>query len=131
MFLRAEGGYTRDGQQWSRGPFLLVFDDYDSPERIALDNGRTAPRLYAIVRHARLSQLGHFMMGTVRIADCKVTISGAYGSDGLPMDMEKLTPRARALLVPVPDALARIFWSGGGHNAPGKEAVAMRRWATS
>lgn len=131
MFLSARGGVTRDGRQWSRGSFLLVFDDYDSHERIALDNGRTAPRLYAIVRHVALSQVGHFMMGSAEIADCTVTVSGAYGSDGLPCDMSKLTPKARALLVQVPDALARIFWAGGGHNTCGNEANAMGRWAAS
>lgn len=85
--------------------------------------------LYACVRHVSLRQFGHFMMGTARIAGQSVTVSGSYGSDGLPMDYEKLTPLARAKLVRVPDELTEQFWAGGGHNCAGEEAPAIRQWA--
>lgn len=85
--------------------------------------------LYACVRHVSLRQFGHFMIGTARIAGQSVTVSGSYGSDGMPMDYEKLTPQARTKLVRVPDELTEQFWNGGGHNSAGKEAPAMRQWA--
>ena len=100
--------------------------------------------LYAHVsNHVVLKQVGHFMMGIAR--DLPVShssydsengrnwkhliLSGTYGSDGLPCDYEKLAPSARAKLVRVPDYLTAAFWSGGGHNSAGSEALAMRDWA--
>lgn len=88
-------------------------------------------KLYACVRHVSLRQCGHFMMGSARIAGQVVTVSGAYGSDGLPMDYEKLTQSAQQKLVEVPTDLAEKFWQGGGHNSAGEEAPAMREWALS
>lgn len=86
-------------------------------------------KLYAIVRSCTLNQLGHWMMGTIRIAGQSVTVSGSYGDDGLPMDYEKLTPAARAKVVEVPKELCDAFWAGGGHNCAGNEAQAMLDWA--
>jgi hypothetical protein len=40
--------------------------------------------LRAIVRYVRMRQLGHFMMGSARINGHSLTLSGSYGSDGLP-----------------------------------------------
>ena len=89
---------------------------------------RRASALYAIARRVRLSQLGHFMMGSVRIVDSIITVSGAYGHDGLPCSMNELTPRARAKLTRVPDELAVKFWNSGGHNSSGSEGLAMAAW---
>lgn len=86
-------------------------------------------KLYACVRHVSLHQMGHWMTGTARIAGQSVTVSGSYGSDGLPMDYEKLIPAARVKLVELPADLTEEFWKGGGHNSAGSEASAMRRWA--
>lgn len=129
MFLSGQRGVTRDGQQRAQGRFLIVFCDHNL--RIALDNGGTAWRLYACVRSVRLSQCGHFMMGSTRIGGTTITLSGTYGADGLPIDLDKLLLDDRKHLVAVPDALARIFWVGGGHNTPGREALSMLRWALS
>lgn len=85
--------------------------------------------LFACVRKVGLKQLGHFMMGSFRIGGQSVTVSGPYGSDGLPLEYDKLNDKARSLLVPVPEDLARQYWSGDGHNDVGGEAPAMRQWA--
>lgn len=87
--------------------------------------------LYACVRHVSLRQLGHFMMGTARIAGQSVTLSGSYGSDGLPMDYESLSLAARGKVVRLPAELQEKFWQGGGHNSAGNEASAMREWANA
>lgn len=85
--------------------------------------------LYACVRHVSLRQCGHFMMGSARIAGQSITVSGSYGSDGLPGDYETLTPAARAKLCQLPADLTDTFWRGGGHNSAGNEAPAMQKWA--
>jgi hypothetical protein len=84
--------------------------------------------LRAIVRHVRLSQLGHWMMGIARIGGVSVSVSGAYGSDGLPMRPEKFWTAWECAL-PIPPDLERVFWDGGGHNTYGSEAPAIKAWA--
>jgi hypothetical protein len=88
-------------------------------------------KLYAIVLDCSMRQCGPWMMGSINIAGQRITVSGAYGHDGLTCDYEKLTPAAREKLVEVPQVLAETFWNGGGHNSSGKEAPAMRDWANS
>lgn len=86
-------------------------------------------KLYACVRFVALKQLGHWMMGTAKIGGQSVTVSGAYGNDGLPMDYEKLSPKARKHLVELPPDLTEKFWAGGGWNEAGAEARDMHAWA--
>ena len=134
MFLQDNqfrGWYTRSGVQKARGLFLAVFsgeENYPDPHP---ETGRPLPTLYATVRTVEVSQLGHWMMGYLRLAGARVTVSGSYGGDGLPLDVEKLSEAQRALLVEVPFGLAIKFWSGGGWNSAGKEAPAMREWAVT
>jgi len=137
MYIRPTiSGYDSSGQQVARrGFFLLVFahNKFKWSEETGKHWREFPPELerelYACVRKVALRQLGHFMMGTARIAGQSVTISGAYGNDGLPCDYETLTPAARAKLTPVPPDLTKAFWKGGGHNSAGREAPAMREWA--
>jgi hypothetical protein len=87
--------------------------------------GTRAP-LRAFVRRVAMQQVGHFMMGECRLFGTTVTLSGSYGSDGLP----KTLPRAiweRGL--EVPQELRDAWNKGGGHNAAGNEAEAMAEWA--
>lgn len=132
MFLQDNqfrGWYTRSGVQKARGLFLAVFsgeENYPDPHP---ETGRPLPTLYAAVRTVEVSQLGHWMMGYLRLAGARVTVSGAYGEDGLPMDIDKLSEAQKGLLVEVPFPIAVEFWSGGGWNSAGKEAPAMRKWA--
>ena len=51
------------------------------------------------------------MMGQARIAGQSVIVSGAYGSDGLTLDYEKLTLAARGKLVRLPEELEAKFWA--------------------
>lgn len=132
MFLktnRFRSGYTSQGEQRAKDLFLAVFsgeENYPDPHP---QTGRQLPVLYAVVRTVELRSWGHWMMGSLRLAGAPVTVSGAYGGDGLPMDLSKLSEAQKALLTPVPFDLAITFWSGGGHNCAGEEAEAMRGWA--
>jgi len=112
MFLSTtKSGYNRHDEQVAHGPFLIVAQH---------PNGE--PGLRAIVRHARLRQWGHWMMGTVPIGQERVTLSGCYGSDGLPCQVsESVWNRMH----PVPSDIERTFWAGGGPEMP-----TMRKWAT-
>ncbi len=136
MFLKqSRSGYNRQGEQFARGSFLLVFSN--NQHKWAEETGKdwrdfpseNRRKLYACVRHVSLRQMGPWMMGSARIAGQSVTVSGSYGSDGLPGDYERLTLAARAKLVEIPAELTEMFWQGGGHNCAGNEAAAMREWA--
>ena len=115
---------TRSGQHAS-GAFLLVFGspNFDGGDRT----------LRACVRHVRMDQCGHWMMGgaTVYSADGvshRVLLSGTYGNDGLSIDAEKY-PGLWEALMPIPPDLTAAFWAGGGHNSAGSEGSDMVAWA--
>lgn len=115
MYIKMKySGYDRSGQQRASGLFLLLVQTRESNE------------MRAIVRKVVLSQFGHFMMGTVRIAGESVTVSGAYGSDGLPCTVtQKVFDKA----IPVPAYLIELWNNGGGWNSAGNEAESMHAWA--
>lgn len=118
MYLHRNPTYYRGTQQIAlRAPFLLLMNKTS-------DTGMR-PQLYAVIRRVALRQLGHWMMGSANIGGHWHTISGAYGNDGLPMDVEVLPRDA----IPLPDDLATAFWEGGGHNCAGREWPALREWA--
>lgn len=100
------------------GLFLVLLQP-DTPD------GHHEP-IRAIVRHTRLSQLGHWMMGTIRVRGKSLGVSGAYGNDGLTMSVER-SIYDRAVLLP--EELHHQWNTGGGHNSAGSEAGAMRAWA--
>ena len=115
-----------------RGSFLMIFEE---PHEVGKGPGK--PELRALVRRVRLQQLGAWMMGSAHINKQfgSVTLSGSYGSDGLPIylphksgfDVEKaykLWPR----LHQIPAELQAEFWAGGGHNTAGKEGSSFRQW---
>jgi len=123
MFLKSKRGYTREGEQWSKGPFLMIFsrDRYKHPD--------ADPReLRACVRTVGLHQFGHWMMGTAIVGPHKITLSGCYGDDGLPDDPDPY-PGLWEKLMPLPAALVDEFWKGGGHNSCGSEGPAVHAWA--
>jgi hypothetical protein len=135
MFLstRNAGYRYAYGEQFHSGKFLLIF--CSNPYKWAEETGRhysEAPdtrKLYATVRQVTLAQLGCWMMGKARIGDATLTVSGAYGADGLPMDLETVPPKMRPTLVELPPDLQTAFWKQGGWNDAGGEAPAMREWA--
>jgi len=116
-------GYTRGGEQFAQGRFLVLTGDPAGMSPILQDKRGNIP-LSGTVVYARMSQLGHFMMANVRLAGQPLTISGPYGGDGLPVRSEKLTLKQLARFVMVPPALAERFW----HDARGVEGD-MRAWA--
>lgn len=131
-------GYMRGSEQCTtRGRFLLllqpnIYKQFGAtadgkPIGTTLDSQAScAPEnTYAVVRSVALRQLGHFMMGRVNLCGKWHTVSGSYGSDGLPMPVDKLPHDAVRLPVQL-----YIAWSeGGGWNSAGAEASDMRRWA--
>jgi hypothetical protein len=119
MFITSRRrGYDRDGRQVASGLFLMVFSRRANPHE-----------LRAAVRRTSMRQCGHWMMGSVRIGPCSLTVSGTYGDDGLPMDGDKLPDAVWDGLVTIPPELTEKFWKGGGWNGAGREAGAMVVWA--
>jgi hypothetical protein len=111
------GYYTASGQQGhTRAPFMLLLQTRED---------LNAGRMRAIVRTVALRQLGHWMMGRANVGGRWVTVSGSYGSDGLPMHVDGYPKDA----IPVPDELYQAWAKGDGWNGAGNEAPAMRQWA--
>jgi hypothetical protein len=79
-----------------------------------------------IVRYVRMRQLGHFMMGSARVGKTRLTLSGSYGSDGLPTTVPD---EVYEMGVALPQTLYDAWNNGGGWNTAGSEADAMRQWA--
>jgi hypothetical protein len=88
-------------------------------------NSITYP-IRAIVRYTRLRQFGHFMMGFARVNGHRLTLSGSYGSDGLPMSVPDVVYN---LGTELPQDLYDAWNKGGGWNSAGSEAPSMRQWA--
>lgn len=114
--------YKADGTQCAqRAPFLLLIQ----PKQATIAETCAASNTYAIVRRVALRQLGHFMMGRANIGGQWRSVSGAYGNDGLPMEVDTLPADA----VKLPADLYAQWNTGGGHNSAGSEAQAMREFA--
>jgi hypothetical protein len=79
-----------------------------------------------IVRYVRMRQLGHFMMGSAVIGKHRITLSGSYGSDGLP---KTVPDDVYETGVEIPKELHDKWNTGGGWNGAGSEADDMRAWA--
>jgi len=142
MFINGISGYNRHGEQTARGDFLIVF--------------AKGQELRAAVRHVRMRQFGHFMMGRARLGKYSITLSGSYGADGLPKEATKQEPQKCwtryywgeewfevadhwedvpavnwESLLPLPPELQEEFWhpTHQGWNSCGSEAVNLRKWA--
>jgi len=79
----------------------------------------------AIIRKVALRQLGHWMMGRTHIGKQWYSLSGAYGHDGLLLDVQ---PDAWDRGVSLPPHLYRLWNKGGGWNSCGSEAPMMREF---
>jgi hypothetical protein len=140
MFLtNRRSGFDRGGQQVASGLFFIMFSN---PDRT-----KGQRELRGCVRFVSMEQLGHFMMGHVRIGGYSLTLSGSYGSDGLPFDLGRyfvglvdgeakfadFTPEQKAAiweqLTPLPPELAETYWKSDGHNDAGTAGPALRKWA--
>lgn len=140
-------GYTRDGSQFAQGYFLMLMqpnshhceneacEGYKLPVDGEWDRCEACGEFMTIesdapirglVRFVRMTQLGHFMMGAVRVKGHKLVLSGAYGEDGLIMTV----PRdVYNLGKDLPAELVEQWNRGGGWNSAGSEADDMRKWA--
>ncbi len=122
MYLQSNRSYYRGTEQCAmRAPFLLLIQ----PKQSTISETCAPANTYAVVRKVALRQLGHFMMGQVNLCGKWHSVSGAYGSDGLPMSVDTLPRDA----VRLPDELYQAWNKGGGWNSAGSEAPAMREWA--
>jgi hypothetical protein len=85
--------YVGSEQHHSRGSYLVLTSTREKDV-----NGFET--LYGAIRLVALRQLGHFMMGSLRIGGHVVSVSGPYGSDGLPLNGDRFTvnPTARPTL---------------------------------
>lgn len=120
MFITSKRrGYTRDGQQVARGRFLVLC-------RPAGWEKRNEPVRAFVIDNVRMEQCGHFMMASPTVKGHKLSLSGSYGSDGLPMEVpQELYDAAK----PLPKELYDAWNNGGGWNSAGNEAPAMAEWA--
>lgn len=122
MYIEPTQAYYRGTEQCAaRGRFLLLLQLKQSTISLECSPENT----YAVVRRVALRQVGQFMMGRANINGKWVSVSGAYGSDGLPMHVDALPRDA----VPLPRNLYDAWAHGGGWNGAGGEATAMRQWS--
>ncbi|HEX5426534.1 MAG TPA: hypothetical protein VFW94_23505 [Candidatus Acidoferrales bacterium] len=121
MFITTKySGYNRHGEQSAAGRFLILMQPN-------FDTKLTGKQpLRAVVRYVRLRQLGHFMMGSARIGKHRLSLSGSYGGDGLPVSVPDEVYQSG---VELPQELYDAWNNGGGWNGAGSEAPAMRAWA--
>jgi hypothetical protein len=144
MFISTRrSGYTLRGTQFAQGRFLILMvcsGKLSSGEACPCEGPRHSSgvlanefrgsaglsRVKAIVRYASLRQCGHFMMGSARIAGQRVTLSGAYGGDGL---TRTVNHEVYAQGIDLPGRLYELWNTGGGWNGAGSEAGEMRAWA--
>ena len=118
MYIENTGGYYKDGDQHSRrANFLILMLREGDP----CDCGVVR----CVIRKVALRQMGHWMMGKARIGREWYTLSGSYGSDGLPL---RVGDDAYALGVPLPPSLYHWWNKGGGWNSAGMEAPMMREF---
>ena len=108
--------YVSDEQCARKAKFLILMSL----------RGEDCNVIRGIVRKVALRQMGQWMMGRIRIGRESYSLSGAYGNDGLIVDVaadafEKGTP--------LPPELFEAWSHGGGWNSCGSEAPAMREWA--
>ena len=134
MFIEtARGRYGSDGSQHSgRALFLILvqrdyFKDAEGNYLSPKDRPDGYTEIRAIVRKVALHQCGHWMMGSARVKGERISISGAYGSDGNTCTVsEKVFQES----IPLPKELYDAWNKGEGWNGAGSEAPMMRTWAT-
>jgi len=126
MFINGKDWYDSDDCQCCNGEFLIICQD---PEHKG-----SYPELRALLRPVTMKQSGHWMMGRTKIGGCDIVLSGAYGSDGLPIHLphkdiaQDMVGKIWDALHPIPQDLQTAFWEGGGHNTCGSEASMLRAW---
>lgn len=97
------------GREWYAPPWSAPFD-----------------LLRCFVRHVRLEQCGHWMLGEMTVHGERIALSGTYGHDGLPVDVDRSTWEHG---VPLPREIIDVYRTGGGHNSAGAEGPLVYEWA--
>jgi hypothetical protein len=110
--------YVGSEMRIGRAPFLILVQSKN--KELGPNNFR------ALVRKVAMRQRGHWMMGRARVKGKTITLSGAYGSDGLPIGVDEEVYDAG---IDVPKELYDVWDKGGGWNSCGSEAYSMRDWA--
>ena len=109
MFYRNSArGCDCHGQQWTKGRFLLLFS-------IPSKTGIGSIGLAGCARSVKLTQTGHFMMGHTSLSGGLITLSGPYGGDSLPRDIDALPQLVRDSLVRLPDELYQAWNNDADH----------------
>ncbi len=79
------------------------------------------------VRHVILRQMGHFMVGDMKLGSQQIYVEGTYGGNGLPKTLPREVWQAGLIL---PNDLCELWATAkGGHNSAGSEGLLIRRWA--
>lgn len=118
MYIYPAPHFYRGTQQIvPRQHFLILFQVDDDQY----------PNLYGATRRVAMQQCGAWMMGRANIRGKWITLSGSYGSDGLPVAITRSELPKDA--VRLPDEVAAAFWAGDGWNSAGSEAPVLRQWA--
>lgn len=129
MFIKSARSYSMaSGEQRASGSFLALFTNHNS--------GFTkTTEIRAFVRWVLMKQLGQWMMGQMEIPQhaggkASVTLSGAYGEDGLTCDVKE-SDQYWDSLWPLPEDLAYLFWADNtGWNDAGVTGKYVHSWAS-
>jgi len=84
---RAHTYYRGSEQASSMGAYLILGSSAEERDSNGFET------LFGAVRMVALRQCGQFMMGNARIAGETITVSGSFGSDGLPINLDRLSVR--------------------------------------
>ncbi len=114
MFITA----TRVSNESIKGIYLVLC------QRKGWENRNDHPR--AIARSVKLTQCGHFMMGTFTVGSESFSVSGSYGSDGL---FCEVSDSVYDQAIDLPMDLYEQWKTGGGWNSAGSEGFNIRQWA--
>ncbi len=128
MFIdKVRGWCTATGIQHARGIFLVL---------VQLRSDSDYKDVRAFARAVHLEQMSHWMMGSIKVYDAdnkeyELTLSGAFGSDGLLFDLDDNEQKALFdCCVKVPKELVDIWREDTGHNGIDlKTAEAFAKWA--
>lgn len=126
MFItNKRSGYNRNGEQFASGKFLILMQETPGNGPGEIQRVCKAP-IRCLVRPTHFTSLGNFCMGFAMIHGRRLTLSGAYGGDGLPVSVDAET-YARGL--ELPDELRGLWSNGKGWNGAGNEMDEMKKWA--
>jgi hypothetical protein len=136
MYIGPKSGYTYyepgGGQCHTRGWFLILMQPIlggKEPGGFIVDGRLKGGRepIKAVLRQVALRQCGHYMMGCARIGNQTVTVSGAYGNDGL---ITSVPPDAYSMGVELPQELVDAWGSDTtGWNSAGESGKLISKWA--